>query len=146
MNSEVNGNNTVSEVKPPTRLQKQAPATLQFSEVTNNEVWNSSRTVIPLLSPLVLSPDSLPDATGQTQNSFLAPNNNNNHEAKMNIEIAIGMNPEGGGGASGGGARNSGWRHPAMAGPTADTSSLYAYFQSQLVQNFGVLVWQFEFK
>ncbi|KAL4558202.1 hypothetical protein LXL04_036400 [Taraxacum kok-saghyz] len=128
MNSEVKGNNTVSEVKPPTRLQKQAPATLQFSEITNNEVWNSSRTVIPLLSPLVLSPNSLPDSTGQTQNSFLAPNNNNNHEAKMNLEIAIGMNPEGGGGA-----RNSGWRHPAMAGPTADTSSLYAYFQSQCV-------------
>nr|KAJ0187428.1 hypothetical protein LSAT_V11C900465060 [Lactuca sativa] len=119
-----------SEGKPPTRLQKQAPATLQF----NNELWNSSKTVIPLLSPLVVSPAPLPNATGQTQtqNSFLSPNNvNNNHEAKMNHEIAIGIIPQLQ--QSSGGASNSGWRHPAMAGQTPDASALYAYFQSQCV-------------
>ncbi|KAI3507704.1 hypothetical protein L1887_22695 [Cichorium endivia] len=131
MNSEAKANNTVKEGKPPTRLQKQAPATLQCSETTNNGLWNSSKTVIPLLSPLVLSPAPLPDATvHHTRNSFFTPNNN--HDANMNHQTAIGIIPQVQQ-SIGGSDSSSEWRHPAMAGPTTDTSSLNAYFQSQCV-------------
>lgn len=48
--------------KPPTRLQRQAPASLQLHHVGSSGYTNPNLTVIPLLSPLVVSPESLPEA------------------------------------------------------------------------------------
>ncbi|KAL2486444.1 Uncharacterized protein Adt_31200 [Abeliophyllum distichum] len=48
--------------KSPTRLQKQAPAALQLDGLTNNVKIDSTRAVIPLLSPLILSPQPLIEA------------------------------------------------------------------------------------
>ncbi|ESR38138.1 hypothetical protein WN944_028116 [Citrus x changshan-huyou] len=48
--------------KPPTRLQRQAPASLQLDHVSSSCYANPNLSVIPLLSPLVVSPESLPEA------------------------------------------------------------------------------------
>ncbi|XP_024980911.1 uncharacterized protein LOC112517767 [Cynara cardunculus var. scolymus] len=112
-------NNGVFKGKHPTRLQKQAPATLQL-DVDDRIPNNLSKTVIPFLSPLVLSPAPLPEVSDDEKRSFATPNTNNSH--------AIGIIPQVQQ-SSGGGA--SGWQHPAMAGPMADASSLYSYFHSQ---------------
>ncbi|PWA90431.1 hypothetical protein CTI12_AA034860 [Artemisia annua] len=120
MNSEARASNGVSNEKPPTRLQKQAPATLQLDE-TSNEPLGFSKGVIPLLSPLVLSPAALPTY------SFSTPNNNN-HEIKMNHGVAFGIMPQ----AqlrSDGGTTTTSDSHPAMEGTNA--SSLHDYFNSQ---------------
>ncbi|PWA36515.1 hypothetical protein CTI12_AA600130 [Artemisia annua] len=121
MNSEVRASNGVSNGKPPTRLQKQAPATLKLDE-TSNEPLGFSKGVIPLLSPLVLSPAALPAY------SFSTPNNNN-HEIKMNHGVAFGIMPQAQQRSDGGTSSDSRWQHPATEG--TNTSSLHACFNSQ---------------
>ncbi|KAI3678275.1 hypothetical protein L6452_37562 [Arctium lappa] len=112
MNSEVAANNGVLKGKHPTRLQKQAPATLQLHEIPKDY----SKTVIPFLSPLVLSPAPLPEASdNDAKRSFAATPNADDH--------AIGIITDQVQQSSGGG-----WKHPAMAD---HSSSLYAYFHSQ---------------
>nr|GEX24621.1 hypothetical protein [Tanacetum cinerariifolium]GEX69610.1 hypothetical protein [Tanacetum cinerariifolium] len=121
MNSEARASHDVSNGKPPTRLQKQAPGSLQLDE-TSNEPLGFSKEVIPLLSPLVLSPAAVPTY------SFSTPGNNN-HEIKMNHGAAFGIMPQVQQRIDGGTTSDSSWQHPAMAG--TNTSSLHTYFNSQ---------------
>ncbi|KAI3806431.1 hypothetical protein L1987_22336 [Smallanthus sonchifolius] len=108
MNLDAVANNRVSKGKPPTRLQKQAPATLHLHQIPNNQPHDTQKTVIPLLSPLVLPPPSFPEASHH--------------------EIAIGKIPPVQQTSGGGGSR---WQHPAMSVTVADSSSLYTCFMSQ---------------
>ncbi|KAH7550001.1 hypothetical protein ACOSP7_024934 [Xanthoceras sorbifolium] len=112
--------------KPPTRLQKHAPSTLQLDHFSgggggnpfvvsssgNNTSSSSSLPVIPLLSPLVVSPRPLPEAE-----EFKFPKCGND-------EI--------GGSDKGGATAGGGWQHPAAAGYT-DPTTFLTYFQSKCV-------------
>lgn len=100
--------------KPPTRLQKHAPASLELntSTTTNNNAIassssspSSSLSVIPLLSPLVTSPKALPEAVIEEKIG--------NEKVEMN---------------TGGGINGGGWQHPAAAGFT-DPACLFTAFQ-----------------
>ncbi|XP_059660790.1 uncharacterized protein LOC132307135 [Cornus florida] len=113
----------VPRAKLSTRLQNHAPAALQLDHVgtyngnTNpfdsyNET-NFSRSAIPLLSPLIVSPPPLPEAE---EKRF--PENGNNQQS--------------GNGENGAQPPTGGWQHPAM-GTMTDASSLFAFFQSQCV-------------
>ncbi|KAD6119794.1 hypothetical protein R6Q59_025801 [Mikania micrantha] len=114
MNPEAVENNRVSNHKPPTRLQKQAPATLHLNLTPNNEPQNMSKTlVIPLLSPLVLTPASLPETGRRTEYSFLT-RENGSRESKVNQATATDR-----------------WQHPATLVSVQDSSSLHTCFMSQ---------------
>ncbi|CAK9142168.1 unnamed protein product [Ilex paraguariensis] len=99
--------------KSPTRLQKHAPAALQLDGIENNgntEPYASSSCAIPLLSPLVLSPQFSHEA----EEIRLAGNGNDERDHNE-----LGATP-----ASGG------WQHPAVDALT-EPSTLLAFFQSQ---------------
>ncbi|XP_021995875.1 uncharacterized protein LOC110893061 [Helianthus annuus] len=120
MNPEAVANNRASK----TRLQKQAPATLHLHQFPSKEPQEDmSKTVIPLLSPVVLSPASLPEAGNHMGYSFPTPDNG---EVKRTHEIAIGKNPQVQQNSSG---DVSQWQHPAMS--MMDTTSLYSCFESK---------------
>ncbi|OIW03717.1 hypothetical protein TanjilG_29752 [Lupinus angustifolius] len=96
----------------PTRLQKHAPASLEIDKVFNgNNPFGEASKAIPLLSPLIISPQPF-----GSSNNIQAPtleNNNGNH----------GSSPS---------TTSNGWEHPAMA-PFPETSSLCSVFQKQCV-------------
>ncbi|KAA0061869.1 uncharacterized protein E5676_scaffold571G00270 [Cucumis melo var. makuwa] len=109
--------------KPPTRLQKQAPASLhldQLSSVSMSSASNDtySKAILPLLSPLPLSPQPLPEIDG-------------------NRISATGNAVEGGGGNGDqrgiGFVAPGGWQHPAVAATFPDPSTLFTFFQSQCI-------------
>ncbi|KAK9065854.1 hypothetical protein SSX86_015256 [Deinandra increscens subsp. villosa] len=106
MNPESAANNRISTGKPPSRLQKQAPATLQLHQNPNNQCQDPSKTVIPLLSPLVLSPDSVTEAGHCMEHSSLTRGDNGNREANGKVSPV---------------------QHPV----TSESSSLHTCFMSQ---------------
>ncbi|XP_057453135.1 uncharacterized protein LOC130744996 [Lotus japonicus] len=102
----------------PTRLQKHAPASLEIDKVLSERPSNpfgEASNAIPLLSPLVISPQILYAETVE-QN----PNAQNS-----------GGN-EGWSSSSKSNTPNTGWKHPAMA-PFPEPSSLCSFLQKQCV-------------
>lgn len=101
--------------KPPTRLQKQAPASLNIDHVSLASA-NETPKAIPLLSPLILSPQPLLETTEKQR--FVCFDDDQEHDIDHTKSIAAA--------AAGGG----GWQHPAV--PTfTDPSTLLTFFQSQ---------------
>ncbi|XP_031254021.1 uncharacterized protein LOC116111988 [Pistacia vera] len=100
--------------KPPTRLQKHAPANLKLDEVTNPYASSSSGNVsiIPLLSPLIESPKAL--AEGE---ELKFPKSRNNNDIKCS-----GDEKKGGGGSSVAGER-----------AVADPATMFSVFKSKCV-------------
>ncbi|KAF5751427.1 hypothetical protein HS088_TW02G00441 [Tripterygium wilfordii] len=100
--------------KPPTRLQRQAPATLHLDHVTTTINSFLAPTAIPLLSPLVVSPPPLPE-----QEEFIFPaNGDSGKTTHENVGAPLTM--------------GGGWQHPAVAG-YMEPSAIFAFFQSQCV-------------
>ncbi|XP_022148421.1 uncharacterized protein LOC111017071 [Momordica charantia] len=67
--------------KPPTRLQKQAPASLHLDQVSSTSMApggaeTSSKAILPLLSPLPLSPQPWPETEENNTNRVSAANEN----------------------------------------------------------------------
>ncbi|KAF5446868.1 hypothetical protein F2P56_032465 [Juglans regia] len=102
--------------KPPTRLQKQAPASLQLDKVA---VYGETSKAIPFLSPLILSPQPLPE-TLEIRSGKSGSNEEEDNGAKRSKAL-----PPGGG-----------WQHPAVPVFT-EPEALFTCFQSQclLVDN-----------
>lgn len=107
--------------KPPTRLQKQAPSSLQLDSKLNSNVSSNSNnnknnsTAIPLLSPLVLSPNP---SKWSDELRFPAKGVNEkgkNEEKKNHSSLTT-----------------NGW-HPAIAGNYVDSSSLLGMFQTKFL-------------
>ncbi|KAJ8750597.1 hypothetical protein K2173_015769 [Erythroxylum novogranatense] len=106
-------NNNGKVGKPPTRLQKHAPASLVLDHLPTNPIVpeaSGSRTPIPLLSPLVLSPQPLPQEEAEQEFVF--------HNCCGRDTLL----PEPGK-----------CQHPAMSAGYMDPSSLFCFFQSKCV-------------
>ncbi|XP_059431172.1 uncharacterized protein LOC132164647 [Corylus avellana] len=106
------------EVKPkagkaPTRLQKHAPASLQLDKIPATSPFSGASgetpKAIPLLSPLVLSPEPLPETVEKRLSE-----SENGHEKRSLCSPA------------------GGWKHPAVATFT-EPPNLLALLQSQCV-------------
>ncbi|CAM0872485.1 unnamed protein product [Alopecurus aequalis] len=141
--------------RPPSRLQKKAPASLQVEPAgpsvgaqASPAAWADGRTPIPLLSPLVTSPAPLWEG---------AQGGGAQAEARSSGEAGFSLSPARHGAISGerqaeekaktpsGGWRHpampthtpapapapSGWRHPAMPAQVAEPASLAPLFKSQ---------------
>ncbi|KAL7247399.1 hypothetical protein ACSBR2_002335 [Camellia fascicularis] len=108
--------------KPPTRLQKKAPAALQLDQMTainagsNND---GSRSAIPLLSPLILSP--LPvQLEGEDKKQLLKSIKNDGHDGEK--------------GNDNNDNNTSAPTPPSQTnGNVEDPSSLFTFFQPQCV-------------
>lgn len=105
--------------KPPTRLQKQAPASLQLDKVAPavdpSAVSSETPKAIPFLSPLELSPQPLPETVEKRSGpeSGSGDQKDNGEEEKSDQVSSPG-----------------GWQHPA-APALADSPTLCTSFQSQ---------------
>ncbi|KAJ1406923.1 hypothetical protein SESBI_24737 [Sesbania bispinosa] len=96
-----------------TRLQKHAPASLDIDKVLNERPSNpfsQASEAIPLLSPLILSPQPLITVQARTSE---------------NISVDHGR--------SSSSMPSSGWEHPAIMAPFTEPSSLCSFFQKQCV-------------
>lgn len=101
--------------KPPSRLQKQAPACLNLDHVSV-ALTNEIPKAIPLLSPLILSPQPLLETTEKHTRCY--DDQQQQHNVDHNNSIANAA------------AAGGGWQHPAV--PTfTDPSTLFTFFQSQ---------------
>lgn len=101
--------------KSPSRLQKQAPASLQVDRTTNALSFRqspNSHTPIPLLSPLILSPTLLSEV--ETEDEV----DEGSRQDPREDDKVVGLPPLGG------------WQHPA-APMSMEPSSLLKFFQSQ---------------
>ncbi|GMN24061.1 hypothetical protein TIFTF001_000404 [Ficus carica] len=108
--------------KPPTRLQAHAPASLQLDQITfsasasvNCLPTTDTSKAIPLLSPLVLSPQPSQETT-----ELICGFNQSNEQQQDGMVDKIDVR----------GSPESGWQHPAVA-TSADPSTLFSFFQSQ---------------
>ncbi|CAL4930337.1 unnamed protein product [Urochloa decumbens] len=140
-----------SKKRPPSRLQKHAPASLQLEQGAAAGAgaapgaWGEGRAAIPLLSPLVMSP---------TMPVWEADHSHQSGPAAARRDGGVDLQAEG---RSGGGeqqqqqrgaarhgqahdasprppapaAVGGGWRHPALATPVGEPASLVSFFQSQ---------------
>ncbi|XP_061337937.1 uncharacterized protein LOC133284841 [Gastrolobium bilobum] len=103
----------------PTRLQKHAPTCLDIDKVLNalpSNPFGEASKAIPLLSPLILSPQPLDaDITIQAQ---ISENDSN----RTSINHGRGSSP----------TPSPGWVHPAVP-PFPEPSSLCSFFQKQCV-------------
>lgn len=104
--------------KPRMRLQQHAPAALQLDAIIDpNPSSNAmafSCSAIPLLSPLILSPQSQPEAVEERLPGVGEQPDNDNNNVSGGTEIMVG----------------GGWVHPAM-GTYAEATSMFDFFQSQ---------------
>ncbi|GLU02317.1 hypothetical protein SLE2022_195710 [Rubroshorea leprosula] len=96
--------------KPPTRLQKHAPTSLQVHQVAGSS-FGSSKAVIPLLSPLTVSPRPLESEEFR----FPIGDDKDNGAAAVTAMMVAG-----------------GWQHPAVVG-YVENSALFNLFQSKCV-------------
>ncbi|KAF7805429.1 Major viral transcription factor [Senna tora] len=109
-----------------TRLQKRAPASLQLDKVNSVFPTNpfdpshESSNAIPLLSPLILSPQPLME----TKEARMSEIGNNNCSNVQGICCSSSMPMP---------MPATGWQHPAMAPPFPEPSSLLSFFQKQCV-------------
>lgn len=131
--------------RPPSRLQKHAPATLRLeppSTPSPTGAWGDGRMPIPLLSPLVVSPSAAWEPDDQAAAAAGAP--------RREGGVQGGAGREGSSGAAArspvcGGDRQAaddaakspapapcggGWLHPALSTPVAEPASLVSFFQS----------------
>ncbi|KAF8683662.1 hypothetical protein HU200_044591 [Digitaria exilis] len=135
-----------SKKRPPSRLQKHAPASLQLEQaaaagaVPAAGAWGDGRAPIPLLSPLVMSP------MAPVWEADRREGGSGEHAAQGRIggeQQQRGAARHGGGGerqahdaslrppAPAAPAGDGGWRHPALATPVGEPASLVSFFQSQ---------------
>ncbi|XP_015874007.1 uncharacterized protein LOC107411018 [Ziziphus jujuba] len=115
----INGQKEAKGWKPPTRLQKKAPASLKLDQVPTsaaNDSFNETSKAIPLLSPLVLSPQPLPEMLEKRRFGCAA----DQHDVEDKRSEAVPLPADG-------------WQHPAVPTTFTDPSSLFAFFQSQCV-------------
>lgn len=145
---------SVSKKRPPSRLQKHAPASLQLEQgaagagaAPGAGAWGDGRAAIPLLSPLVMTP-TMPvweaDQAGAAWREGGADQAEEKSGGEQQLQHHRGAARHGGSGErqahdaspsprppvpapAGGG----GWRHPALATPVAEPASLVSFFQSQ---------------
>ncbi|OAY61178.1 uncharacterized protein LOC110610411 [Manihot esculenta] len=108
--------------KPPTRLQKKAPATLEVANYAKtyhlmlSKEASSPLTPIPLLSPLILSPPLSP----QQAEEFMFPMISGGDKGKEEKRGAYCV--------------PGGWQHPAAPnGGYMEPSSLFTFFQYKCV-------------
>lgn len=103
--------------KPPTRLQKHAPASLQLDKVAPavdpSAVSGETPKAIPFLSPLVLSPQPLPETVEKRSGESGSDDQKDNGEEEKSEALSPG-----------------GWQHPA-APALADPAALCTSFQSK---------------
>ncbi|CAN6284775.1 unnamed protein product [Urochloa humidicola] len=131
-----------SKKRPPSRLQKHAPASLQLEQGAaagaggaELGAWGEGRAAIPLLSPLVMSP---------TMPVWEADHNQSGRSGgEQQQQQQRGAARHGGGGERQAAhdasprppapapAAGVGWRHPALATPVGEPASLVSFFQSQ---------------
>ncbi|KAI4993879.1 hypothetical protein ZWY2020_008192 [Hordeum vulgare] len=119
--------------RPPSRLQKKAPASLQLEQAgpgaaqPSAAAWGDGRTPIPLLSPLVTSPAPAweADQAGSRREAAQAETRSGGDADGILSPIR-----RGGYGVSNGAdetattpALSGGWRHPAMPAPTPTLAS-----------------------
>lgn len=112
--------------KPPSRLQKSAPSSLQLEDAAAVGGWgerggvsSSARTPIPLLSPLILSPAPLWEDVDLGRES-------KEEEEKVRPPVAGPPPPPAAG------PQGEGWRHPALPMVVAvEPGSLVKFFHSQ---------------
>ena len=136
-----------SKKRPPSRLQKQAPASLQLEQGAAGAgpgagAWGDGRAAIPLLSPLVTSP-AMPvweadrSGAGRREGGGEQADGWNGGEQQQR-----GAARHGGGGerqahdasprsSAPAPAAGGGWRHPALTTPVAEPASLVPLFKSQ---------------
>ncbi|KAB1225879.1 hypothetical protein CJ030_MR1G004091 [Morella rubra] len=102
---------------PLTRLQKLAPASLQLDTTDPLAAFGETSNAIPLLSPLILSPEPVPETTEKPQWE------SGNDERDNGDDGSEASSP-------------SGWHHPAVPMFT-EPAALFTCFQSQcfLVDN-----------
>ncbi|CAK7331446.1 unnamed protein product [Dovyalis caffra] len=113
--------------KPPTRLQQRAPRALDLDQLsaaspTNQPFLLATQTsppltTIPLLSPLSLSPPSLPSEAEEFTFPVICGDNDKGREADIGDAYSE--------------ARV--WQHPAVASGYIEPSSLFTFFQSKCV-------------
>lgn len=112
----------------PTRLQRHAPASLDIDKVLSDRSSNpfaETSKAIPLLSPLILSPQPLYAEITIQSLKTTSENSSINH-GSCNVN-------EGGSSSSSSSTPGSaGWEHPAMAS-FPEPSSLCSFFQKQCV-------------
>ncbi|CAN6307146.1 unnamed protein product [Urochloa humidicola] len=141
-----------SKKRPPSRLQKHAPASLQLEQGAATGAgpgpgaWGEGRAAIPLLSPLVMSP-TMPVWEADHNLSGPAARRDGGvdqaaegRSAEQQQQQQRGAARHGGGGGERQAhdvsprpptATGGGWRHPALATPVAEPASLVSFFQSQ---------------
>ncbi|PSR86128.1 Major viral transcription factor [Actinidia chinensis var. chinensis] len=119
MEISINGNSHLKTpiAKSPTRLQKYAPPALQLGQVTGNEA--ASCYTIPLLSPLILSPQPLEEREERRLVGGAGVGNGELQGTHDNNNTIMSALPSGD------------WQHPAVEAAFPDTSALFSFFQSQ---------------
>lgn len=118
--------------KPPSRLQKSAPSSLQLEDAAAVGGWGerggvsaSARTPIPLLSPLILSPAPLWEDVDLGRES---KEEEQEQEEKVRPPVAGPPPPP----PPPAGPQGEGWRHPALPMvAVVEPGSLVKFFQSQ---------------
>ncbi|KAL5991792.1 hypothetical protein ACLOJK_012703 [Asimina triloba] len=110
----------IGEEKPPSRLRKQAPPSLQLDLVPATVFsFNPPTIPIPLLSPLVLAPPQI-QSSGREQK----PADQHGRDGSNENEKKVGLPAP---------ARTpNGWQHPAVP-LSIEHSSLVSFFQAQCV-------------
>ncbi|XP_066388285.1 uncharacterized protein [Miscanthus floridulus] len=137
--------------RPPSRLQKHAPASLQLEQVAAGAgtgagpaVWGDGRAPIPLLSPLVVSP-TVPVWEADQAGAAARKEGGGDQVAEGRSGAEQQQLLRGAARHGGSGERQAhdvsprppapavgaGWRHPALSAPMAEPASLVPLFQSQ---------------
>lgn len=140
--------------RPPSRLQKHAPASLQLEQGAaaaagtgagaGPAVWGDGRAPIPLLSPLVVSP-TVP--VWEVDQAGAATRKEGGGDQLAEGRSSAEQQQRGAARHGGSGERQvhdvvsprpppapavgAGWRHPALSAPVAEPASLVPLFQSQ---------------
>ncbi|EEF46069.1 uncharacterized protein LOC8281225 [Ricinus communis] len=106
--------------KPPTRLQKKAPSSLQVNYSTiypRMPSTSSPHTPIPLLSPLIVSPPPLSQEAEEFRFPLICGEIDKGSNDKRIVSPIL----------------PGGWQHPAVANGYMEPSSLFNIFQSKCV-------------
>lgn len=148
----MSGSGSGCKKRPPSRLQKHAPASLQLEQAAAAgagtgtgaapAVWGDGRAPIPLLSPLVVSP-TVP--VWEADQAGAAARKEGGGDQLAEGRSGAEQQQRGAARHGGSGERQAhdmsprppspavgaGWRHPALSAPVAEPASLVPLFQSQ---------------